>query len=151
MAATSRSQKIRVFELPGVFGLRVIWSTISHPRLVRFRRTDSRSPAARLRRARLDGIASVDLESVLAFLTAEAEIIEAPALPALLSAHSDDDKFLASASSVGVAVIASGDKDLLAHDGWRGVRELRPRQFAGEFLSTPASAKIREWPEHRLL
>lgn len=79
--------------------------------------------------------ASVDLEPILALLTVEAEIVETSALPAPVSADPDDDKFLACAGAAGVAVIVSGDKDLLDHDGWRGVRVLRPRQFADEFLS----------------
>lgn len=77
----------------------------------------------------------VDLEPILALLTVEAEFIETPALPAPVSADADDDKFLACASAAGAAVIVSGDKDLGDHDGWRGVRVLRPRQFADEFLS----------------
>lgn len=79
--------------------------------------------------------AGVDLQPIPALLTVEAVIIEAPALPAPVSADPDDDKFLACASAAGVAVIVSGDKDLVDHDGWRGVRVLRPRQFADEFLS----------------
>jgi predicted nucleic acid-binding protein len=77
----------------------------------------------------------VDLEPILALLTVEAEIIEAPVLPAAVSADPDDDKFLACASAAGAAVIISGDKHLLGHDGWLGVRALRPRQFSDEFLS----------------
>ncbi len=79
--------------------------------------------------------AGVDLEPILALLTVEAEIIEAPASSAPVSADPDDDKFLTCASAGGVAVIVSGDKDLVDHDGWHGVRVLRPRQFADEFLS----------------
>ena len=77
----------------------------------------------------------VDLEPFLGLLTVEAEIIEAPGLPAPVSADPDDDKFFACASAAGVAVIVSGDRDLLDHDGWQGVRVLRPRQFTDEFLS----------------
>ncbi len=73
----------------------------------------------------------------------EAEIIEAPALPAPVSADPDDDKFFACASAAGVAAIVSGDKDLLDHDGWRGVRVLRPRQFAVELLADASSVGAR--------
>ncbi len=38
---------------------------------------------------------SVDLEPILALVTVEAEIIEAPALPVPVSTDPDDDKFLA--------------------------------------------------------
>ena len=77
----------------------------------------------------------MDLEPILALLTVEAEIIEAPALPAPVSADPDDDKFFSCASAAGVTVIVSGDKDLVDPDGWRGIRVPLPRQFADEFLS----------------
>ena len=76
----------------------------------------------------------VDLEPFLRLLTVQAEIVEAPDLPEPVSADPDDDKFLACAIAAGVAVIVSGDKDLLDQSGWRSVRVLRPRQFADEFL-----------------
>ena len=79
--------------------------------------------------------AGVDLEPILALLTVEAEIVEAPTLSAPVSADPDDDKFFACASAAGAAVIVSGDKHLLDQDAWRGVRVLRPRQFVDEFLS----------------
>ena len=77
----------------------------------------------------------VDLEPFLGLLTVHAEIVEAPELPEQVSSDPDDDKFLACAIAAGVAVIVSGDKDLLDLSGWRNVRVLRPRQFADEFLS----------------
>lgn len=76
-----------------------------------------------------------DLEPFLRLLAVHAEIIEAPALPERVSSDPDDDKFLGCAIAAGVAVIVSGDKDLLDQSGWRNVRVLRPRQFADEFLS----------------
>lgn len=77
----------------------------------------------------------MDLEPLLALLTIEAEIVGALALPAPVSAAPDDANFFACASAAGVAVIVSGDKDLLDHDGWRGVRIGRPRPFADELLA----------------
>ena len=77
----------------------------------------------------------VDLEPFLGLLTVEAEIVEAPDLPEPVSFDPDDDKFLACEIAAGVAVIVSGDKDLLYQSVWRSVRVLRPRQFADEFLS----------------
>lgn len=38
----------------------------------------------------------------------------------------DDDKFLELALAAGAAAIASDDRDLLALDGWRGIRILKP-------------------------
>lgn len=78
----------------------------------------------------------VDLRPFLALLTVAAEFVEAPDLPEAVSSDPDDDKFLACALAGGVDVIVSGDKDLLDHSGWHGIRVLRPRQFADQFLST---------------
>ena len=77
----------------------------------------------------------VDLEPFLGLLTVHAEIVEAPPLPEPVCSDPQDDKFLACAIAAGAIVIVSGDKDLVDHSGWRGVRVLRPRQFADEFLS----------------
>lgn len=76
----------------------------------------------------------VDLEPFLALLAVEAEVVEAPALPAPVSSDPDDDKFLACALAGGVVAIVSGDRDLLVLDGWLELRILRPRQFADRFL-----------------
>ena len=67
-------------------------------------------------------------------LAVEAEIVAAPTLSASVSSDPDDDKFLACADASRVGVIVSGDRHLLAHDGWHGLRVLRPRRFADEFL-----------------
>jgi uncharacterized protein len=56
-------------------------------------------------------------------------------LPERVSSDPDDDKFLACALAASVPVVVSGDRDLLDHTGWRGVRVLRPRQFTDEFLA----------------
>lgn len=76
----------------------------------------------------------VDLEPFLGLLTVEAEIVEAPELAEPVCSDPDDDKFLACAIAAGIAVIVSGDRDLLDQSGWRDLRILRPRQFADEFL-----------------
>ena len=76
----------------------------------------------------------VDLEPFLAILAVHAEVVEAPALAEPVSVDPDDDKFLACAVAAGVTVIVSGDKHLVDESGWQGVRVLRPREFAEEFL-----------------
>lgn len=76
----------------------------------------------------------VDLRPFLALLTVEGEFVEAPDLPEAVSSDPDDDKFLACALAAGVDVIVSGDKDLLDHSGWRGIRVLLPREFVEEFF-----------------
>ena len=52
----------------------------------------------------------VDLEPILALLTVEAEIIEAPALPEQVSPDPDDDKFLACAVAAKARFVVSGPK-----------------------------------------
>lgn len=76
----------------------------------------------------------VDLEPFLALLAFEAEVVEAPALPAPVCSDPDDDKFLACALAGGVTAIVSGDRHLLVLDGWRGRRILRPREFIEQYL-----------------
>lgn len=74
---------------------------------------------------------------LLAFLTAQAEVVEAPALPEAVSRDSEDDKFLACARSGGAAVVVSGDGDLLSLGTWEGIPILSPRQFADAHLEVP--------------
>lgn len=49
----------------------------------------------------------------------------------------DDDKFLACALAGGVSTIISGDKQLLAVSGYRGVEVLTPRRFIDRYLQDP--------------
>ncbi len=77
----------------------------------------------------------VSLEPLLGLLTVEAEIVEVAALPAPVAADPEHDKFLACAIAADALVIVSGDRHLLDQDGWRGLRILRPRQFANEYLT----------------
>jgi uncharacterized protein len=79
----------------------------------------------------------VTLEPFLALLAVHAEFVEAPALAEPVASDPDDDKFLACAVAARVSVIVSGDKDLLEHSGWHGVRVLRPRQYVDEYLREP--------------
>jgi uncharacterized protein len=77
----------------------------------------------------------VDVEPFLALLMVGGTFVDVPPLPERVSSDPDDDKFLACALAANVAVVVSGDRDLLDHTGWRGIRVLRPRQFTGEFLA----------------
>jgi len=81
-----------------------------------------------------DRYSGIDLEPFLALLAVHAELVHARALPELVCSDPDDDKFLACAMAGGVRIIVSGDKDLLEQSEWNGIRVLRPRQFADEFL-----------------
>lgn len=76
----------------------------------------------------------VDLAASLALLATHATLRKPRKLPASVCADPDDDKFLACALGGRTKMIVSGDRHLLAVDGYRGVRVLRPRQFVEEHL-----------------
>jgi len=57
------------------------------------------------------------------------------AIEFVLSAEILEEYLLACALAADVPVVVSGDRDLLDHTGWCGIRVLRPRQFTDEFLS----------------
>jgi putative PIN family toxin of toxin-antitoxin system len=77
----------------------------------------------------------VELEPVLALVTVNAEVVEAPDLPEQVCGDPDDDSFLACAVAGGGAVVVSGDKALRAVSGWNGIEVLSPRGFADRYLS----------------
>ena len=73
--------------------------------------------------------------SVLTFLLARGEIVEAPDLAEPVSRDPDDDKFLACAAAASASFVVSGDRDLQALASWNGIRILSPRAFADEYLT----------------
>ena len=79
----------------------------------------------------------IDLSPFLLLLARHAEVVEAIPLPAPVCRDPDDDKFIACALAAGVELIVSGDKDLLAVDGHRGIRVLRP-----VLMSNPGSPSL---------
>jgi len=74
------------------------------------------------------------LAPALTLITMNAILVDVAPLPAPVSSDPDDDKFLAAAKAADVAVIVSGDRDLLDVSGWRNVMVLSPRQFADRHL-----------------
>jgi putative PIN family toxin of toxin-antitoxin system len=76
----------------------------------------------------------VDLDPILNLLAAEAELIEAPALPEPVCDDPDDDKFLACALASKTKIIISGDKQLVRVSGYRGIKVIKPRTFVDEYL-----------------
>jgi putative PIN family toxin of toxin-antitoxin system len=74
------------------------------------------------------------LTPVLALVAMNAILVAAAPLPAPVSADPDDDKFLAAARHAGIALIVSGDRDLLDVSGWQDIAVLTPRQFADRHL-----------------
>jgi len=77
-----------------------------------------------------------DLEvgAILDLLVSEGVVIEDEDLGEQISDDPDDDKFLACASASGARVIVSGDKHLLAMNGWRGIEVLKPASYIERYL-----------------
>ena len=73
--------------------------------------------------------------AILDVLAVNSPIINAPPLPAPVSADPDDDKFLAAAVASGVRLIISGDKHLLKVSGWQEIEVMTPRKFVNEYLA----------------
>jgi putative PIN family toxin of toxin-antitoxin system len=69
-----------------------------------------------------DEFPSVDLQSILDFVTIKAEIIPAESLSKRVNEDPDDDKFLACAISSKNKLIISGDKHLLRVSGFKGLK-----------------------------
>jgi putative PIN family toxin of toxin-antitoxin system len=78
---------------------------------------------------------SINLNSILGFVTIKGEIILAQELSERVSEDPDDDKFLACAVSGKCKFIISGDKHLTRVSGFKGIEVIRPRQFLDEYLS----------------
>lgn len=73
--------------------------------------------------------------SLLTFLLARADVIDAPDLAEPVSRDPDDDKFLACAIAASVPLVVSGDRDLLTLRSWQGIRIVSPRAFVDEYLT----------------
>jgi putative PIN family toxin of toxin-antitoxin system len=77
----------------------------------------------------------LDFESFAALLVIHSEIVDAPEhLDPPVCTDRADDKFLSCALVSGATVVVSGDRQLLATSGWRGIQVLRPRSFADVYL-----------------
>jgi putative PIN family toxin of toxin-antitoxin system len=77
---------------------------------------------------------SVDLEPALAYVTQNAILLSAPALPERVCEDPDDDKFIACALAAGNAIIVSGDRHLLKVSGVQNIEILTPREFVDRVL-----------------
>lgn len=88
----------------------------------------------RVRQELAEAFPQVDLTAFLSLLSSHATLRKPRKLPAPVCADPDDDKFLACALGGRTRIVVSGDRHLLAVDGYRGIRVLRPRQFVEEHL-----------------
>ena len=77
---------------------------------------------------------TVDPTPVLDFVARHASFVEAPRFDSQVCEDPDDDAFLEAAVASGAKIIVSGDKLLLACDGYRGVSVMKARAFVEECL-----------------
>jgi uncharacterized protein len=80
--------------------------------------------------------ADVDPSSLLALAALQGEVCEPAPLPAQVCDDPDDDKFISLAISAGVTYVVTGDKQLLAVNGYNGIKAIRPREFVDRYLRT---------------
>jgi putative PIN family toxin of toxin-antitoxin system len=78
---------------------------------------------------------TVDLTPIIDLVIVTAKLFPSMKLPEPVCVDPDDDKFLACALAGKCKVIVSGDKHLLKVSGYRGIRVMKPREFADTFLS----------------
>lgn len=71
---------------------------------------------------------------ILTLVATHALVVAAPPLPQAVTADPTDDMFLAAALASGASVIVSGDRHLLAVNGWRDISIVTPRAFVTEHL-----------------
>jgi uncharacterized protein len=74
----------------------------------------------------------VKYERSLELVGLHAEVVTALAFARPVCTDPDDDIFLATALSAGVEYIVSGDKALLAQNGFRGLHVVPPRAFLSQ-------------------
>ena len=73
------------------------------------------------------------VEALLGAVRDRATMIFARPLATPLSDDPDDDKFFALGLAARARVIVSGDRHVLAHDGWRGIAVCTPRLFVERY------------------
>jgi len=77
----------------------------------------------------------VDVEPILALVTAHAELVVAPALEEGVCEDPTDDMFFACAIAAGCHLIISGDRHLHKATGYGDVEVMSPRDFVDKYLS----------------
>ena len=71
----------------------------------------------------------INLEGWLSYIQEHATMTLAAPLEAQVCDDADDDVFLACAVSADAKIVCSGDRHLLACNGWQGIEVLTPRVF----------------------
>lgn len=77
----------------------------------------------------------IKAEPIMELLLAGSKIISAPPLSGPVSSDPDDDKFIACAIAAKADVVISGDKHLLAADGYLEIKILKPSEYVRTFLA----------------
>ena len=72
----------------------------------------------------------VSIESEIAAMKRKGFLCHPPLLPGCVPGDADDEKFLECAVVAKAGYVVSGDKHLLAQNGYRKVRVLKPADFA---------------------
>ena len=80
---------------------------------------------------------AINLMPILEMVAVKAEAFPDQSLPRSVCIDPDDDKFLACALIGKCKLIVSGDKHLLRVAGYRGIKVIKPREFAKDYLSRP--------------
>ena len=71
----------------------------------------------------------IEPESWMRYIEEHATVVSAVPLAAQVCEDADDDVFLACAAAANAKIVCSGDKHLLACNGWNGIEVLPPRIF----------------------
>jgi uncharacterized protein len=74
------------------------------------------------------------LEPFLALVAVYADVVATAELSEQVCVDPDDDKFLACALAGAASIVISGDSELRAVSGWRGIVVLSPRAFVQQYL-----------------
>ena len=72
---------------------------------------------------------SIEPERWMRYIEDNATMVPAVPLAAQVCEDTDDDVFLACAAAANAKIVCSGDKHLLACNGWNGIEVLTPRIF----------------------
>ena len=72
---------------------------------------------------------SIEPERWMCYIEEHATVVPAVPLVAQVCEDADDDVFLACAVTANAKIVCSGDKHLLACNGWNGIEVLTPRVF----------------------
>ena len=70
---------------------------------------------------------SIEPEIWIRYIEGHATVVSAAPLATQVCEDADDDVFLACAAAANAKIVCSGDKHLLACNGWNGIEVLTPR------------------------